>query len=100
MRIPPGIEEGRRERLEIVDKRVIEVRKESYFVIKCPELEDRVGRGVSYVVHWKCEEQFGEEIFKISLSIYNKDILQVSLTRKSQLILVPGERCELSAVDA
>ena len=40
MRIPPGIEEGRRERLEIVDKRVIEVRKEFCFVIKCPDLEE------------------------------------------------------------
>ena len=38
---------------------------------------------MSYVVYWSCED-FGQEIFKVSLSIYNKDILQVFCILKHQ----------------
>ena len=44
---------------------------------KKPVKTSAAGRSVSYVVFWKCSEDFGEEIFKISLTIYQKGILQV-----------------------
>lgn len=37
------------------------------------------GKSVSFVVFWKCSEDFGEEIFKISLTVYQKGILQVDI---------------------
>ena len=38
-----------------------------------------MGQGVSYAVFWRCVEEFGEEPFKINLTIYQKDILQAGL---------------------
>ena len=40
-------------------------------------VKNAIGKGVSYVVYWKCSEDFGQELFKVSLTIYQKDILQV-----------------------
>ena len=40
-------------------------------------VKNAIGRGVSYVIYWKCSEDFGQELFKVSLTIYQKDILQV-----------------------
>ena len=40
-------------------------------------LQDSVGRGVSYVVYWKCSEEFGSELFRVCLTIYQEDLLQV-----------------------
>ena len=40
-------------------------------------LQDFVGRGVSYVVYWKCSEEFGSELFRVCLTIYQEDLLQV-----------------------
>lgn len=40
-------------------------------------LQDSVGRGVSYVVYWKCSEEFGSEMFRVCLTIYQEDLLQV-----------------------
>ena len=40
-------------------------------------VKNAIGKGVSYVIYWKCSEDFGQELFKVSLTIYQKDILQV-----------------------
>ena len=40
-------------------------------------VKNAIGKGVSYVIYWKCSEDFGQELFKVSVTIYQKDILQV-----------------------
>ena len=59
--------------------------------------QDAVGQGVSYVVFWRSAQQFGEEPFKICLTIYQKGVLQVSLksikmNKNYDHIPVPGDR--------
>ena len=41
---------------------------------------------MSYVVFWKCTEAYGAETFKINLTVYDKDLLQV-LKMLSNVIL-------------
>ena len=60
--IPAGIKEGVTN-FDVDDKKHVKT--------------SATGRSVSYVVFWKCSEDFGDEIFKISLTIYQKGILQV-----------------------
>ena len=40
-------------------------------------VRDAVGRGVSYTVHWRCQDMFGKEALKVGLTIYQGALLQV-----------------------
>ena len=60
--VPPGIREGKQN-----------------FDVAGKSKRNVAGKSVSFVVFWKCSEDFGEEIFKISLTIYQKGILQVNI---------------------
>ena len=44
---------------------------------------------LSYVVYWRGYKEFGDEIFKISLTVYQNDILQVvnSITKQRVRII-------------
>ena len=74
---------------------------------KGKNVKNAIGSGVSYVIYWKCSEDFGQELFKVSLTIYQKDILQVCvlslsfIEAKSSRIRIntTGWRCKLHALD-
>ena len=44
--------------------------------LKC-SLENAIGRGASYVIYWRCRKDYGNDPFKINLTVYDKDVLQV-----------------------
>jgi hypothetical protein len=40
-------------------------------------IKNAVGRGTSFVTYWRCRQDYGADTFKISLTVYDKDVLQV-----------------------
>ena len=52
---------------------------------------------MSYVIFWKCSEDYGEETFKIILTVYDNDLLQVIVSLLPNYLFIYSSRSKGSA---